>query len=446
MRNTKARRWTAVVATSFMLPVALVACGDTAHLRLASTEGREPVLPPPKPQRLPMIHIAPAVGWKNGEQPSAAAGVAVNAFARGLSHPRWLYALPNGDVLVAESDTPTKPDDFKGLRGRIYHWVQKRAGSGSKPSANRITLLRDTKGDGVADVRTVFISGLNSPIGMALVGDSLYVANTDAILRFHYTPGATRITGAGTKLVDLPGGTLNHHWTKSLVADASGARLYVGVGSNSNAAENGIAVEEERAAIWEIDTSTAAHRVFASGLRNPVGLAWEPKTRALWVSVNERDALGSDVPPDYMTAVQEGAFYGWPYSYFGQHVDGRVQPPRPDLVARAVVPDYALGPHTASLGLCSADGTSLPESFQHGMFVGQHGSWNRKPYSGYRVIFVPFTDGSPSGPPVDVLTGFVGQDGKARGRPVGVQIDRHGDLLVADDVGNTVWRATKISR
>jgi len=386
--------------------------------------------------------------------------MSVNTFAQGLSHPRWLYVLPNGDVLVAETDTPAKPEDFKGIRGKIYHKVQKTAGSGKHPSANRITLLRDTSShggatndpahdtnvDGVATLRTVFISGLNSPVGIALVGNTLYVANTDAILRFPYTTGQTQSTSPGTKLVDLPGGPINHHWTKTLVANADGSKLYVGVGSNSNVAENGIAAEEGRAAVWEVDTATGAHRVYATGLRNPVGLAWEPTMHALWVSVNERDELGSDVPPDYMTALKEGAFYGWPYSYFGQHVDERVKPQRPDLVARAVVPDYALGPHTASLGLCAANGTSLPGQFQHGMFVGQHGSWNRKPFSGYKVVFVPFNQGKPSGLPVDVLTGFVDRNGKARGRPAGVAIDKHGDLLVADDVGNTVWRVTSTEK
>jgi glucose/arabinose dehydrogenase len=418
------------------------ACSDVAHLSVTAAQGPHPQLPPPRKSLLPTIHVAPAEGWQPGEQPSTPAGVSVNAFAQGLSHPRWLYVLPNGDVLVAETDTPSKPEDFKGVKGKIYHSVQKRAGSGKTPSANRITLLRDTNGKGVAEVRTVLISGLNSPVGMALVGDSLYVANTDAVLRFPYTSGQTQITTPGIKVVDLPGGARNHHWTKTLVANAAGTKLYVGVGSNSNAAEHGMAAEEGRAAVWEIDTATGSHRVFASGLRNPVGLAWEPATHALWVSVNERDELGSDVPPDYMTALQDGAFYGWPYSYFGQHVDDRVKPQRPDLVARAVVPDYALGPHTASLGLCAADGTSLPSEFQHGMFVGQHGSWNRKPFSGYKVVFVPFSDGKPSGLPVDVLTEFVDQNGKARGRPVGVQIDRRGDLLVADDVGNTVWRVS----
>jgi len=432
------------------------ACVNSAHLPLTQTEGNRPAIPPPKKSLVPAIHIAPAAGWKAGETPTAPTGVSVTAFAEHLSHPRWLYVLPNGDVLVAETDTPDKPEDFKGIRGKFFHSVQKKAGSGKHPSANRITLLRDTSGrgpdisgharnpsvDGVPVLRTVFISGLNSPVGMTLVGNSLYVADTDAILRFPYMPGQTQITAPGTKLVDLPGGPINHHWTKTLVANTDGTKLYVGVGSNSNAAENGIAAEEGRAAVWEVDTATGAHRVYASGLRNPVGLAWEPMTHALWVSVNERDELGSDVPPDYMTALKEGAFYGWPYSYFGQHVDERVKPQRPDLVARAEIPDYALGPHTASLGLCAANGTSLPRQFQYGMFVGQHGSWNRKPFSGYKVIFVPFSNGRPSGLPVDVLTGFVDQHGKARGRPVGIEIDKHGDLLVADDVGNTVWRVS----
>ncbi len=439
MIRQRAARLTATVLVSALL---CSACGDNARLRMTQAEGPNPTIPPPRKSLLPRIHIAPAEGWKSGEKPAAAPDIAVNAFAQGLSHPRWLYVLPNGDVLVAETDTPPKPEDSKGVQGKIYRAVQKAAGSGKHPSANRITLLRDTNGDGVADVRTVFISGLNSPVGMALVGDSLYVANTDAVVRFPYMTGQTQITAPGTKVVDLPGGPLNHHWTKTLLASPDGTKLYVGVGSNSNAAENGIAAEQDRAAVWEVDTATGAHRVYASGLRNPVGLAWEPTTHALWVSVNERDELGSDVPPDYLTAVKEGAFYGWPYSYFGQHVDDRVKPQRPDLVARAVVPDYALGPHTASLGLCAADQTSLPSEFQHGMFVGQHGSWNRKPLSGYKVVFVPFANGRPAGLPVDVLTGFVGQDGKARGRPVGVAIDHHRDLLVADDVGNTVWRAT----
>lgn len=418
------------------------AWADKAKLSVADGEGAYPELPPPTKSLIPTVHVAAARGWGANESPTPAAGLAVNAFARDLRHPRWLYVLPNGDVLVAETDTPPKPEDSKGIGGKIHKAVQKYAGSGAQPSANRITLLRDTHGDGKADVRTDFISGLNSPFGISLVGSSLYVANTDAVLRFPYVPGETQITAPGVKLTDLPGGALNHHWTKSLLANAAGTELYVGVGSNSNAAENGIPAEEGRAAVWEIDATSGAHRIFASGLRNPVGLAWEPDSHSLWVAVNERDELGSDVPPDYMTAVRDGAFYGWPYSYFGQHVDDRVKPPRPDLVAQAVVPDYALGPHTASLGLCAAQGASLPENLQHGMFVGQHGSWNRRPFSGYKVIFVPFTQGQPSGKPVDVLTGFVGPDEKAHGRPVGVAMDRTGNLLVADDVGNTVWRVT----
>jgi glucose/arabinose dehydrogenase len=430
------------VRTLFLMFVAgaLSACGSPATLSVDQGTGPNPVLPPPKQSST--LHIAPAVGWQNGSTPTAAPGTAVNEFAGDLRHPRWLYTLPNGDVLVAETEAPPKPDDSKGIKGKVRAWVMKRAGSGREPSANRITLLRDTNSDGSADVRSAFIEGLNSPFGMALVGNDFYVANTDAVLRFPYSAGATQITASGTKVADLPAGTLNHHWTKSLIANADGSKLYVGVGSNSNVAENGMAAETDRAAILEIDTASGERRVFASGLRNPVGLAWEPRSGALWVAVNERDEIGSDLVPDYMTSVQPGAFYGWPYSYFGQHVDERVQPQRPDLVAKAIAPDYALGPHTASLGLWAAQSTRLPSAFQNGMFVGQHGSWNRKPLSGYKVIFVPFKDGKPAGKPIDVLTGFVNEDGKAQGRPVGVLVDRHGDLLVADDVGNTIWRVT----
>ncbi|MBA3810328.1 MAG: sorbosone dehydrogenase family protein, partial [Caulobacteraceae bacterium] len=310
------------------------------------------------------------------------------------------------------------------------------------PSANRITLLRDTDHDGVADERHVFLSGLNSPFGMTLVGDTLYVADTDAILRFPYRAGATAIAAPGVKVVDLPAGPINHHWTKNVVAGAGGARLYASVGSNSNVGENGLAAEAGRAAIWEIDPATGAHRVFAAGLRNPVGMGLEPATKALWVAVNERDELGGDLVPDYMTAVKDGAFYGWPYSYYGRHVDDRVKARRPDLVAGATVPDYALGPHTASLGLAFSTGTALPAAYRSGAFVGQHGSWNRRPRSGYKVIFVPFAAGRPAGAPRDVLTGFLTPDGKALGRPVGVALDAPGALLVADDVGNTVWRVS----
>jgi glucose/arabinose dehydrogenase len=365
----------------------------------------------------------------------------VGAFAKNLNHPRWVYVLPNGDVLVAETNAPKRPEDSKGIRGVFFSYFMAKAG-GNAQSMNRIMLLRDANGDGVAETRTVFISGLNSPFGMTLVGNTLYVANTDAIVRFPYVAGQTHISALGVKVVDLPAGAINHHWTKNVIATADGSKLYVAVGSNSNAGENGIDQEESRSAIWEVDPSTGAHRVFASGLRNPVGLAWQPESRALWVAVNERDELGSDLVPDYMTAVREGAFYGWPFSYYGQHVDTRVEPKRPDLVAKAIPPDYALGPHTASLGLAWSGGTTLPSTFAHGMFVGQHGSWNRAPRSGYKVIFVPFNGTVPSGQPIDVLTGFVRTNGDAMGRPVGVALDKRGALLVADDIGNTIWRVT----
>jgi glucose/arabinose dehydrogenase len=352
--------------------------------------------------------------------------------------------LPNGDVLVAETNAPQRPEDNKGLKGHFFKKYQRKAG-GAVPTANRITLLRDADGDGVAETRSVLLSGLNSPFGMALVGDSLYVANTDAVVRFPYTEGQTQITAAPTKVADLPGGPVNHHWTKSLIASPDGSKLYVGVGSNSNVAENGIEKEEGRAAIWEIDRATGQSRVFAKGLRNPVGMAWQPDSGMLWAAVNERDELGSDLVPDYMTSVKDGAFYGWPYCYYGQHEDTRVKPPRPDLVASAIPPDYALGPHTASLGLAWSDGRALSPPFGRGMFVGQHGSWNRYPRSGYKVIFVPFQGSTPMGQPVDVLTGFLADKGDSFGRPVGVALDKRGALLVADDVGNSVWRVTAMT-
>jgi glucose/arabinose dehydrogenase len=372
----------------------------------------------------------------------AADGLTVRAFARGLDHPRWIYVLPNGDVLVSETNAPKRPDDGKGIKGFFFRLFQRKAG-GAVPSQNRIILLRDRDGDGVAETRTVFLSGLHSPFGMALVGDALYVANTDGIVRFPYSRGETRISAPGRNIVSLPAGRINHHWTKNVIASTDGSKLYASVGSNSNAGENGIGKEEGRAAIWEVDPATGAHRIFASGLRNPVGLAWEPETRKLWVAVNERDELGSDLVPDYITSVRDGGFYGWPFSYYGEHIDSRVHPQRPELVERAIVPDYALGPHTASLGLVWSGAASLPARFKGGMFVGQHGSWNRKPRSGYRVIFVPFAHGVPSAQPIDVLTGFVKENGDAMGRPVGVAIDSSGALLVADDVGNTIWRVTR---
>jgi glucose/arabinose dehydrogenase len=421
--------------------VALPGCGAKARLPVSAGTGAQPSLPPPRTSLIPLVNVVTAKGWPAGQTPRAAEGTAVAAFATGLQHPRWLYVLPNGDVLVAETNAPPRPDDNTGLKGWFFKRYQKKAG-GAAPSANRITLLRDADGDGVAETRTVFLGGLHAPFGMALVGEAFYVANADGIVRFRYEPGATAIAGEGTPVVDLPGGRRNHHWTKNVIASPDGSLLYATVGSNSNVAEHGMPEETGRAAIWEIDPATRRHRIFASGLRNPVGLAWEPESGALWTAVNERDELGSDLVPDYMTSVQDGGFYGWPYSYYGAHVDTRVQPPRPDLVARAIVPDYALGPHTASLGLAASRGTTLPARFAHGMFVGQHGSWNRKPRSGYRVIFVPFEGARPSGEPIDVLTGFVDDQGGAWGRPVGVALDTSGALLVADDVGNVVWRVS----
>ncbi|WP_241839268.1 PQQ-dependent sugar dehydrogenase [Rhodoferax antarcticus] len=403
--------------------------------------GAQPTLPAPEHSLIPTVNIAPAIGWPADAAPTPAPGTRVTAFASGLDHPRWLYVLPNGDVLVAETNAPPKPEDGKGIKGWIMGLVMKRAGA-TVTSANRITLLRDSNGDGVADLRSVLLDGLNSPFGMALVGQTLYVANSDAVLSFPYTDGATNIMAAGTKLVVLPGGPINHHWTKNLIASNDGSKLYVTVGSNSNVAERGMEVEAERAAIWEVDAASGSHRLFATGLRNPNGLAWEPETQALWTVVNERDELGDDLVPDFLTSVRDGAFYGWPYSYFGQHVDTRVTPQRPDLVAQAIAPDYALGAHTASLGLADASGNTLGAAFASGMFIGQHGSWNRRPHSGYKVIFVPFKSGQPAGDPVDVLTGFLSDGGKAQGRPVGVALDKQGALLVADDVGNVVWRVS----
>ena len=389
------------------------------------------------------MKVVKAKGWPGDETPIPGPGLTVRAFARGLSHPRWLYVLPNGDVLVAETNAPKRPDDNRGFRGLLFKVFLARGGGGV-PSANKIILLRDSNGDGIADTQSTFISNLYSPFGMTLVGDALYVANANAIVRFPYTPGATSIVAAPVKVVDLPGGRINHHWTKNVIASADGSKLYASVGSNSNVAENGILHEEGRAAIWEIDRATGTHRVFATGLRNPVGLAWEPETHKLWVAVNERDELGADLVPDYITSVRDGGFYGWPYTYYGKHVDDRVSPQRLDLVDRAIQPDYALGSHTASLGLTwSAGARSLPTQFSSGMFVGQHGSWNRKPFSGYRVIFVPFANGTPAGMPIEVLTGFIKPNGDAMGRPVGVAIGRDGALLVADDVGNTIWRVTR---
>ena len=429
--------------TALACAALLGACGDVATLTVAAGTGPAPQLPPPARSLLPTVNIAPAIGWASGETPVAAAGLTVTAYAAGLDHPRWLYVLPNGDVLVAETNAPPKPADGKGIRGFVMKKVMARAGAGT-PSANRITLLRGLDADGRARTRSAFLEKLSSPFGMALVGHEFYVANSDAVVRFPYTDGATKIDAPPAMVAALPAGPINHHWTKNIVAGGDGSTLYATVGSNSNVGENGMAAEEGRAAIWQIDTKTGAGRVFASGLRNPNGMAWVDGV--LWTVANERDEIGSDLVPDYLTSVRDGAFYGWPYSYSGQHVDTRVEPQRPELVAGAVAPDYALGPHTASLGLASSAGSALPAPFTNGMFVGQHGSWNRRPHSGYKVVFVPFADGKPAGAPIDVLTGFLNDRGEARGRPVGVAIDKTGALLVADDVGNVVWRVSAAGR
>ena len=417
----------------------LAACGDTATLAPAQGMGATPTLPQPKTSLIPTVKIAPAQGWPDGTMPTAVAGLAVTALARDLDHPRWVYVLPNGDVLVAESNKPPKAEKSFSLRSWVMGVVMKRAGAGV-PSANRITLLRDADGDGVAETRSVFLEGLFSPFGMALVGNNLYVANADAIVRFPYATGQTRITAPAVPVTDLPGGPINHHWTKNIIASPDGSKLYATVGSNSNVGDNGIEAEAGRAAIWEVNLQTGEKRLFASGLRNPNGMGWAPGTGALWTVVNERDEIGSDLVPDYLTSVKDGAFYGWPYSYYGQNVDVRAKPPRPDLVAKAIAPDYALGSHVAPLGMTFSEGSALPPALASGAFVGLHGSWNRKPLSGYKVVFVPFANGQPSGMPVDVLTGFVSADEKAHGRPVGVAMDKRGALLVADDVGNAVWR------
>ena len=431
------------IAAAFALAVTTLAgCGSVAASAPNAGVGPNPQLPQPEKNLIPTVKIAKAVGWPAGMQPKAPAGFRVTALATGLDHPRWVYVLPNGDVLVAESNKPPAKDGARnvhsdGLRGKAMGAVMKRAGAGT-PSANRITLLRDADGDGVAEQRTVFMSGLFSPFGMALVGNELYIANADAIVKVPYQAGQTSVTAAPVKLTDLPAGA-NHHWTKNIIASADGSKLYATVGSNSNIGDNGMASEEGRAAIWEVDRATGSKRLFATGLRNPNGLGWEPHSKVLWTVVNERDELGNDLVPDYLTSVKDGAFYGWPWSYWGQNVDARVRPPNPAMVARAIAPDYGLGSHVAPLGLAFSD-ARMPPPFASGAFIGEHGSWNRKPPAGYKVVFVPFQGGQPAGLPLDFLTGFLSPDGKAYGRPVGVALDGKGALLVADDVGNVIWR------
>ena len=428
-----------------VLAISLSGCGDSAKIPPQADYGPAPTLVAPKPSLIPTLNIAPAKGWPIDGKPLAAEGLQVNRFAMDLDHPRWLYVLPNGDVLVAESNAPETENPNAGIKDWIKGLVLKRAGA-AVPSADRITLLRDEDGDGVAETRHVFLDDLYSPFGMELIGNDFYVANADAIVRFPYEEGQTEITAEPEHVTDLPGGPINHHWTKNIIANEEGTMLYATVGSNSNIGENGMENEENRAAILEVDLQTGEKRLFASGLRNPNGLAWQPQTGELWTTVNERDEIGSDLVPDYMTSVKEGGFYGWPYTYYGPIVDERVEPQRPDLLEKAIKPDYALGSHTASLGLAFYQADLLDEKYQNGAFIGQHGSWNRKPLSGYKVIFVPFSDGEPNGMPKDVLTGFVDGKGDAMGRPVGVVVDNQGALLVADDVGNTIWRVSPTSQ
>jgi glucose/arabinose dehydrogenase len=430
------------VALIVSLAIITQARGADRPAATAGEYGPTPTIPPPEKKALPTLKMAKAVGWEGTAAPKAGKGLHVSLFAQGLQHPRWLYVLPNGDVLVAESEASPKPEDAKGVRGEVQKLAQKRAGSGASPSANRITLLRDLHNDGRNVERHTFLENLNSPIGMALIGDEFYVADSDAVVKVPYKAGDTNITATPVKVTDLPAGPINHHWTKSLLASSDGQKLYVGVGSNSNAGENGIEAEQDRNAVWEIDAKSGEHRLYANGLRNPVGLAWEPDSHVLWVAVNERDELGDHVPPDYMTGLKRGAFYGFPYSYYGHHLDERMKPQDAALVAKAIAPDYALGVHTASLGLCWSGSSALPALYRHGMFIGQHGSWNRSMRSGYKVIFVSFADGAPRGMPIDVLTGFLNSKGEAQGRPVGVAIGKDGSLLVADDVGNRIWRVT----
>lgn len=432
--------------------VLLAACGETSKLPPGAGIGPAPHLPAPHQSLVPTVNIAPAVGWTDTAGPTAASGFSVTALARGLDHPRWVYALPNGDVLVVESNSPPKPGEPKDggdglvaqIRSKVMGMVQERAGAGV-PSANRITLLRDADGDGVAETRQVFMQNLMSPFGVALVGSELFIADADALVKVPYTEGQTSITATPTKVTDLPAG-INHHWTKNVIANGEGTKLYVSVGSNSNVGENGIPAEEGRAAIWEVDVQSGQKRLFASGLRNPNGMGWEPDTHLLWTVVNERDEIGSDLVPDYLTSVRDGAFYGWPWSYYGGHVDARVEPQRPDMVAKAIAPDYALGSHVAPLGMTFSSPRGMPPEFASGVFVGEHGSWNRRPLSGYKVVFVRFIGGKPVGQPVDFLTGFLNADEKAQGRPVGVALDKSGALLVADDVGNAVWRVARTRR
>ena len=421
----------------------LTACSDNEP-NPTSEIGPGPKLPEQSQYLVPPMHVASVIGWKEGETPKVADGLQIKALATDLKHPRSVYVLPNGDVLAVESIAPPAAS-IKRPKDLIMGWIESMATSGggsSNEGSNRITLLRDADGDGIAEVKDIFLDHLNSPFGVALVGNDLYVADTDAIRRYPYQQGETKITEPGVVLTELPGGPIDHHWTKSLLASEDGNTLYVGVGSNSNITENGIEAEKNRAAILQVDRQTGRFRIFADGLRNPNGLSWEPQTHMLWTVVNERDELGPNLVPDYMTSVRDGGFYGWPYSYYGQNIDPRVMPQRPDLVAKAIAPDYSLSSHVAPLGMAFYTADNLPAEYRGGAFVGEHGSWNRHAFNGYKVVFVPFQNGKPSGNPQDIVTGFLQGEDQAHGRPVGLAVDRSGGLLIADDVGNTVWRVT----
>jgi glucose/arabinose dehydrogenase len=423
--------------------LALSACGESADYDISQQIGPNPVLPEPRyHDLLAQMKVAEVVGWQQEKTPAAAEGLKVTAYAKDLVNPRSVHTLPNGDVLVIQSRGPstepvTRPKDV--IRGWIMSYAHGFASGGEKKESNLITILRDTNRDGKVDERSDLLTGLHSPFGVAWIDGTLYVAATDAILAYPYQLGQTKITASPRILTPLPGGPIDHHWTKDLALSPDGRFLYVSVGSNSNITENGIEAEKGRAAIWQVDRKTGAARVYASGLRNPNGLTFHPETGTLWTVVNERDELGPNLVPDYMTSVKEGAFYGWPWSYYGNHVDRRVHPQRPDMVGQAIPPDYALSSHVAPLGMTFTMNAAMPKQFSSGAFVGEHGSWNRDFFNGYKVVYIPFENGAPSGMAQDVLTGFLDGD-QVHGRPVGVGIDGTGALLVADDAGNTVWR------
>ncbi|HET6807117.1 MAG TPA: sorbosone dehydrogenase family protein [Frateuria sp.] len=434
-----------LIAAGFALACAtlLGGCGNKASYSPAEQSGGNPPLPAPRDFMLPPMKVPNGVGWKPGQTPKVAAGLAIEKIASGLKHPRQLYTLPNGDVLVVEANSPGT-EELSTPKQLIAGKIKNGSGKGGK-GGNRITLLRPTGGKGEWE-KHVFIEHLYSPFGVQLIGDTLYVANTDGIVSFPYTTGETHIDAPAKPFTDLPD-TINHHWTKALLASPDGRKLYVGVGSNSNITENGLAVEYRRADILEVDVATGASRIYASGLRNPTGLQWEPQTGKLWAIVNERDEIGADLVPDYLTSVRDGGFYGWPYSYWGQHVDRRVQPQRPDLVAKAIKPDYAIGSHVAPLGLLMSQDNALPPPYHGGAFISEHGSWDRKPLSGYRVTFVAFRQGHPVGKPQPIVTGFHSPDeSQLYGAPVGLTQAKDGALLIADDVGNAVWRVTGAGR